>query len=88
VNDKAGSEVYKDGNLLYSIPQGVRVVTDRNGALKGLIGMSVRTITGQLRYKNQVIPFSVSGNERLEYTGTGFVSVENPGIVMPHYEKL
>ena len=88
INEKSNSTVYKDGTVLYSIPNGVRVVTDRNGELKGLIGLSVRTITGQLCYKDQTIPFSVAGNERLEYTGTGFVSVENPGIVMPYYEKI
>lgn len=88
VNEKSGSTIYKDGTVLYTLPYGVRLVTDRNGELKGLIGMSVRTITGQLCYRNQSIPFSVAGNERLEYTGAGFISVENPGIVMPHYAPI
>jgi hypothetical protein len=85
VNEPDSSSVYKDGELMYTMPNGVRLVTDRAGKLKAVIGMSVRTIKGQLHYKDQTIPFSVSGNERIEYTGNGFVSVENPGVVPPCY---
>lgn len=85
VNEQESSSVYKNGELIYTFPGGVRLVTNRAGDLKALIGMSVRTIKGKIRYKNQAISFSAGGNERLEYDGTGFVSVENPGVVLPCY---
>lgn len=44
------------------------------------------TLSGEIRYQDHTIPFSVAGNERLAYTGTGFVSVENPGVVLPCFE--
>lgn len=86
VNERENSSVYQNGELIYTLPRGVRLVTDRNGRLKGIIGMSVRTVKGEIRYNNRIIPFSAAGNERLEYTGTGFVSVENPGVVLPCYD--
>ncbi|MFP3089459.1 hypothetical protein LQZ21_03940 [Treponema sp. TIM-1] len=85
VNQRELSGVYKNGELLYQFPPGVRVVTDRRGALRGLIGMSVRRITGTVVYQGRNIPFAVSGNERLEYSGTSFVSIANPGVIPPNY---
>ena len=29
-----------------------------------------------------------TGNERLEYTGVGFVSIADPGVVMPCYGPI
>ncbi|MDR2808721.1 MAG: hypothetical protein LBB43_06930 [Spirochaetaceae bacterium] len=84
-NEQAVSCVYKNGALLYSFPYGIRLVTDRSGALRSIIGMTVQTIGGEVRYNDQSIPFSVSGNERLQYTGAGFISVENPGVIPPNY---
>lgn len=88
INEQDGSSVYKNEKLLYTIPKGVRLVTDRTGELKALIGMSVRTIKGEIQYKEDTIPFSVSGNERLELVGNKFVSVDNPGVVMPRYGPI
>lgn len=85
VNGRGDSRVYKDGELLYTVPQGVRLVTGRSGGLKGLIGMSVRTVHGEVQYGGRAIPFTASGNERLEYDGKGFVSVADPGVVLPCY---
>jgi mannosylglycerate hydrolase MGH1-like protein len=88
VNKQDGSSVYRDEDLLCSVPRGVRLVTDRRGDLRGLIGMSVRTITGEIVWKDRVIPFSAAGNERLEYTGAEFVSVANPGVVTPRHGRV
>ena len=89
VNERSGiSTVYKDGEKLYEFPQSVRLVTDRAGNLRGLIGMSVRDIKGDVVYKSRSIPFKVSGNEILEYDGQGFMSAENPGVVRPAFEVI
>jgi hypothetical protein len=88
-NEKSGiSTVYKDGVKLYELPRAVRLVTDKNGKLKGLIGMSVRDIEGEIKHEGKVIPFKVSGNEILEYNGSGFQSVENLGVVPPTFEVI
>jgi hypothetical protein len=89
VNERSGiSTVYKDGEKLYEFPQSVRLVTDRKGNFRGLIGMSVRDITGDVVYKGRSIPFKASGNEILEYDGQGFMSAENPGVVRPAFEVI
>jgi hypothetical protein len=85
INEEGGSSVYRDGELLYRFPGGVRLVTDRSGALRGLTGMTVRRITGTVDWLGRAVPFAVSGNERLEYTGPGFVRAGNPGVVPPNY---
>jgi len=88
VNEKKDSSVYKNGEKLYTLPKAVRLITDRGGALKGLIGMTVRDISGEIVYKGKSIPFKVSGNETLEYDGNVFVSVDNPGVVVPAFEVI
>jgi hypothetical protein len=85
INESEISSVYKDGELIYQFPYGVRLITDRTGALTGLIGMTVMRTIGVIKYKDKVIPFSAAGNERLRYTGTGFERIANPGIIPPNY---
>ncbi|MDR1901452.1 MAG: hypothetical protein LBQ88_04110 [Treponema sp.] len=85
VNEGEASSVYKNGEPLYRFPYGIRLVTDRTGAFRGLIGMIPRRIQGIIGYQNRDIPFAVSGNERLEYTGTDFNSTANPGVIPPNY---
>jgi hypothetical protein len=85
VNDGENSSVYKNGELLYWFSPGVRLVTDRAGVLRGLIGMSPRRIEGAIGCQNGAVLFAVSGNERLEYTGSELISVENHGVIPPNY---
>jgi hypothetical protein len=88
VNRAEMSGVYKNGEPLYRFPAGVRLVTGREGALRGLIGMTLRRVAGEVLYQGRSFPFAVSGNERLEYTGTGFVSVASPGVIPPNYGEM
>ncbi|MDR2176984.1 MAG: hypothetical protein LBP20_02950 [Treponema sp.] len=84
-SSKANSSVYKNGELLYRFPAGVRLITDRRGDLEGLTGMTVRRVEGALEWQGRTIPFAVSGNERLKYTACAFTSVGNPGVIPPNY---
>ncbi|MDR2758397.1 MAG: hypothetical protein LBB78_03360 [Spirochaetaceae bacterium] len=88
INRPEVSAVYKNGELLYRFPAGVRLITDRQGALRGLIGMTVRRVEGAVLYQGRAVPFAVSGNEQLEYTGSGFISIANPGVVPPNYGDM
>ncbi len=86
VNEREGSFVYKNGEKLYAFPHGIRLVTDRSGKLRSVIGMTVQPVDGEIRLPDgRTVSFRVSGNETLRYTDTGFVSVENLGIVPPNY---
>ena len=64
---------------------GVRLVTDREGNLKGLIGMTVRQVEGAVRFEDKTCPFRVSGNETLIFQDGAFRSAGGPGVVMPTY---
>jgi hypothetical protein len=85
VNQREGSTMYKDGELLYQIPAGVRLVTGPEGSPRRLIGMTARRVTGEVVYQGRSFPVAVSGNERLEYTAAGFVSAACPGVIPPNY---
>lgn len=71
-----------------TFPFGVRVVLNRGGQLLRLIGMSVRRIEGELRYRGEGIPFKVKGNEQLEYTDGGFASISDIGVILPEYGEI
>lgn len=85
LNTKERSVIYRDGEKVYAFPRGVRLVTGLAGELKALIGMTPRTVEGEVEYGGRKLRFAVSGNERLAYRGGGFVSVETPGVVLPCY---
>lgn len=85
-NGRERAEIYRDGQLLCDFPSGVRAVTDRGGALKALIGMTVRPVEGEVRYEGKRYPFRISGNETLVFEGGAFRSAGGPGVVTPTYE--
>lgn len=76
-------EIYQNGQLLYQFPAGVRVVTDREGQLQGLIGMTIQPVEGELWFDGRELPFRIEGNQRLRYEAGGFVSEANPGMIAP-----
>ncbi|MGO4696043.1 hypothetical protein AB4Z50_17355 [Paenibacillus sp. 2TAB26] len=85
LNMQAGSEMYRNGESFIRFPSGIRVITDREGQLKGIIGMSVREIQGAIIYNNQEIPFHVKGNEYLTYENGKFSVERAIGVVNPTY---
>jgi hypothetical protein len=85
VNSPAESFAFRDGELLFRCPKGIRVVTDREGNLVSLIGMSVNTIDGSIWMGGQDLPFRIAANEQLELNDGELVSVRMPGLVPPSY---
>jgi hypothetical protein len=79
------SAVYLGRREHIRFPAGIRVVTDRAGALQAVVGMSVRTVQGTVRYAGVEYPIAVKGNERLELRDGRFVSTADIGVVMPGY---
>jgi len=86
VNTPEDCFIYADGQQVGRFPAGVRVVADREGGLKAIVGMTVRAVEGRIRWYGAEYSFRVEGNERLELNGGGFVSTSRPGIVLPSYE--
>lgn len=85
INTREQGAIYRNGMPHIRFPGGIRVVTDRTGRLTGIVGMSVRTVAGQIEYENRQIPFTVKGNERLHYEKDHFARKHDPGIVYPTY---
>lgn len=83
VSVEAGSAVYKEGSPWCEFPRGIRVVTDREGSLLSIIGMTVRPVKGEIHFAGQTYPFEVKGNEVLQFENGGFRSARSVKIVMP-----
>lgn len=77
--------VYREEQLLYKVPRGVRIVTNRSGDLQHIIGMSARTIEGNVWVDGQFIPVKIGGNEQFAYTNDTFERVREGGVVTPTY---
>jgi hypothetical protein len=85
VNTATESIAYRDGGLLFRAPRGIRVVTDRDGSIRLLIGMSASPVEGTLETGGRTIQFKIAANEQLELDGDTVRSVRTPGLVPPSY---
>ncbi|MFC4809956.1 MGH1-like glycoside hydrolase domain-containing protein [Paenibacillus sp. GCM10023250] len=86
LNLRGGSEVYRGGEPWMAFPSGVRVITDRRGMLRGVLGMSARPAEGTLIWEGRTIPFAVQGNELLRYDDGQWRREREIGLVYPTYE--
>lgn len=84
-NTENGIAIWRNGEPLFRGPRGIRLVTDREGNIGGIIGMSLLTIEGEIWTPSGSIPFRVAANEQLELHGQQFVTTRNPGTVAPRY---
>ncbi|MEK4052057.1 hypothetical protein MHB84_00275 [Paenibacillus sp. FSL F4-0087] len=85
VNTPERVTVYQDGKVFMEGPAGIRFITDRSGHLEGIIGMSVRTIEGELIYRGKCIPFRIKGNELQRYIEGNLKTERDIGIIYPSY---
>ena len=83
VNAAGGSEVWRNGERLGHFPSGIRVVTDRAGALREIIGVTSRTVTGTVGWDGQIYRVTIGPNERQSIGQGGFDPIANPGLVLP-----
>ena len=82
-NDQSRMIATCDGTPLFSAPSGIRIITDRNGALTGVVGMRLTPVEGTIVTPQGDLAFRVEANEQLELHGGGFVRVRSPGVVLP-----
>jgi hypothetical protein len=85
VNTTESSEVYRDGNRLGRFPPGIRVVTDRSGSLLGIVGLTSRTVSGEIEWEGVSRRFEIGPNERQTPAGQGFERSAGPKMVLPSY---
>jgi hypothetical protein len=83
VNSGAATTAYRDEALLYSAPKGVRVVTDRSGTIRSIIGMSAAPVEGALEAGGTALAFRAEANEQLDLIDGNLVSVRKGGYVAP-----
>lgn len=84
-NTREQATAYRDGQLLFRAPKGVRVITDRPGNLRGIVGMSVNIISGVLETATGSFPFTLAANEERRFDGQAFSPLAAPGLVAPTY---
>lgn len=85
VNTGAAIAAYRDGVPLFSAPRGIRVITDRQGGVSGIVGMSASPVAGVLSTAHGNIAFSVAANEQFDIRGGQLVRAHDPGLVTPTY---
>jgi hypothetical protein len=78
--------IYREGELLCEFPAGVRIVTDRAGKVRKVIGMTVQMVEGRLVQGGVELPLRIAGNEVLRLQDGRFEVESAPGVVMPTYE--
>src|SRR5690606_27742051 len=60
VNTATEATGYRNGELLFRAPRGVRVVTGRDGTIRALVGMSASPIDGALEAGGRTTPFQIA----------------------------
>ncbi|MBE7679079.1 MGH1-like glycoside hydrolase domain-containing protein [Paenibacillus sp. P13VS] len=86
VNTSDQMVVYRKDSIHIQAPPGIRVITDRDGRLESIIGMSARTIEGELTYQGKSFPIRIKGNEMQAFTGDGLQTVRDIGMIYPSYQ--
>ena len=85
LNLAAHSELYRNGELLARFPAGLRIVTDRSGTLREIIGLTSRTVIGTIDWQGQSQAIAIAPNERQAFGAGGFETIANPGLTLPRY---
>ncbi len=84
-NTASDCVILRDGEVLARFPVGIRLVTDRSGNLSGIIGMSARTVSGSIAFQGVEYHIAIKGNEEQSFTGKGFTTRRDPGVVAPRH---
>lgn len=85
LNLAEGAEVHRNGEWLGGFPAGLRIVTNRAGNLTEVVGLTSRTVTGEIEWLGERFDISIGPNQRWRFGAGGFQPVANPGLVLPSY---
>ncbi|WP_309069348.1 hypothetical protein, partial [Microbacterium sp.] len=68
--DDARVEVRRDGERAFAFPRGWRVIADRTGSVRAVVGIGARPVAGALDLPTGSIALEIAPNERVELDGT------------------
>lgn len=77
--------VLRDAEVLYRLPYGIRVTTNRSGNLETLTGMLARTVSGVMATPDGEFEISLGPNEIWTLTNGRFISSRGPNLVSISY---
>lgn len=83
VADRLTMIIYMNGEKIVEAPSGIRVVMDRKGNLKSLIGLTLNPVSGEILYKGEKLELSIHGNEILRFANSELVCYGKKEIVFP-----
>ncbi|KKB13463.1 hypothetical protein VE25_01660 [Devosia geojensis] len=85
VNSASGCTALRDSEVLFAVPAGVRVVTDRAGAVQSLVGLSAATVEGWFSTPQGGVELRIGPNEELRFRDGQLTRVHGPDLVPPTY---
>ncbi len=85
VNSTADTTAYRDGECLWQAPRGIRIITDRAGNIRAVVGLVAQDVEGTLSTPTGDIPFRIAANEEQSLVEGRLESVRKPGLVPPRY---
>lgn len=85
INDGVEMTAFCNGQKHFAVPKGVRVITDRAGKVRSLVGMSVPTISGALEVEGGRVDFAAGPNEVLDFRDGTFIRRKPPRLTHPTY---
>ncbi|NDV00179.1 MGH1-like glycoside hydrolase domain-containing protein [Pseudoroseicyclus tamaricis] len=74
---------FRDGAPLFTLPAGVRAVTDASGALTALVGLAAGGREGEVVTPDGALPFRIGPNEVLSLGTGGFERSRAPSLIPP-----
>lgn len=79
------SRAYRDGELLFECPAGLRVVTDREGTVESVQGMVPRTVEGPFWMPGGEATCRVAGNQLWRVVNRLLVLDRDQGVILPGF---
>lgn len=85
LNTGISATIYQNGHQLYRFPPGIRLVTDRTGALRGAIGMVARSVTGTIETPSGPLAVTIGPNEVQALQNGTLTTTRASDLVAPTY---
>lgn len=79
-------DVHRDGSPAFSFPRGWRVVADRSGAIRAVVGIAGAAVAGDLVSGDRTLRLEVAPDERIELDGPRVVSRRSVDFVAPVFD--
>ncbi len=85
ISTPEGCTAYRDGEPLFRAPYGARVITDRSGAITGLVALRTSRCSGQFWTPDAEIAIDLSPNEEWALRDGAWLPLGPADVVWPTY---